>query len=157
MEIAVSSDIPNARNGDTVRYVLAVVIGLLGAILIWTAAPYNNFVLGNSYITDSYLPIASLFTGLLLVLIVNPLLRRFSPRLALNVPHLAVAYGILLIASVLPGQGILSILIGISLCNFPGKKRLERNMVSLPKVMDGINWLRRKSGKPPLQDPAQLP
>jgi len=56
---------------------------------------------------------------------------------------------------VLPGQGILSILIGISLCNFPGKKRLERKMVSLPKVMDGINWLREKSGKPPLQRPVQ--
>lgn len=52
---------------------------------------------------------------------------------------------------VLPGQGILSILIGISLCNFPGKKRLERKLVSLPKVMDGINWLRKKSAKPPLQ------
>ena len=56
---------------------------------------------------------------------------------------------------VLPGQGILSILIGISLCNFPGKKRLERKLVSLPKVMDGINWLRKKSDKPPLQRPQQ--
>ena len=53
----------------------------------------------------------------------------------------------------LPGQGILSILIGISLMNFPGKYRLERWLVSLPKVMDGINWLRGKSGKPPLQCP----
>lgn len=54
---------------------------------------------------------------------------------------------------VLPGQGILSILIGISLCNFPGKKRLEMKLVSLPKVMDGLNWLREKSNKPPLQAP----
>ena len=54
---------------------------------------------------------------------------------------------------VLPGQGILSILIGISLMNFPGKYILERRLVSLPKVMEGINWLRGKSGRPPLQAP----
>ena len=54
---------------------------------------------------------------------------------------------------VLPGQGILSILIGVSLMNFPGKYRLERKLVSLPKVLEGINWLRRKSGRPPLTAP----
>ena len=54
----------------------------------------------------------------------------------------------------LPGQGILSILIGISLSNFPGKYRMERWLVSLPKVLDGINWLRAKSDKPPLLAPA---
>lgn len=54
---------------------------------------------------------------------------------------------------VLPGQGILSILIGVSLSSFPGKYTLERKLVSLPKVLDGINWLRAKSDKPPLQTP----
>ena len=50
----------------------------------------------------------------------------------------------------LPGQGILSILIGISLTNFPGKYQLERRLVLVPKVLSSINWLRGKSGKPPL-------
>ncbi|RKX94598.1 MAG: hypothetical protein DRZ90_11665 [Spirochaetes bacterium] len=50
----------------------------------------------------------------------------------------------------LPGQGILSILIGISLTSFPGKYRLERRLVLMPKVLSSINWLRGKSGKPPL-------
>ena len=54
---------------------------------------------------------------------------------------------------VLPGQGILSILIGISLSSFPGKFTLERKLVGLPKVLDGINWLRAKSDKPPLLPP----
>ena len=53
----------------------------------------------------------------------------------------------------LPGQGILSILIGISLTNFPGKYTLERKLVSLPKLLEGINWLRKKSGHPPLLPP----
>ncbi len=50
----------------------------------------------------------------------------------------------------LPGQGILSILIGISFTSFPGKYRLERRLVMMPKVLGSINWLREKSGKPPL-------
>ncbi|MCK5736017.1 MAG: hypothetical protein KAH21_06035 [Spirochaetaceae bacterium] len=50
----------------------------------------------------------------------------------------------------LPGQGILSILIGISLTSFPGKYRLERRLVLMPKVLRSINWLRGKSGVPPL-------
>jgi len=50
----------------------------------------------------------------------------------------------------LPGQGILSILIGLSLTSFPGKYRLERRLVLMPKVLSSINWLRGKSGKPPL-------
>ena len=54
---------------------------------------------------------------------------------------------------VLPGQGILSILIGVSMSTFPGKFALERWLVSLPKVLDGINWLREKSGKPALLPP----
>ncbi len=53
----------------------------------------------------------------------------------------------------LPGQGILSILIGVSLTNFPGKRRFERWLVSLPKVLHSINWLRSRSGKSSLRPP----
>ena len=54
---------------------------------------------------------------------------------------------------VLPGQGILTILIGISLTNFPGKYALERKLVSQPNVFKAINWLRERAGKPPLLHP----
>ena len=53
----------------------------------------------------------------------------------------------------LPGQGILTILIGISLTNFPGKFALERRLVSQPSVFKAINWLRDRAGKPPLVHP----
>lgn len=49
-----------------------------------------------------------------------------------------------------PGQGILTILIAVMLLNFPGKRRLERWLVSRNKVLHSINWLRRRYGKPPL-------
>lgn len=51
---------------------------------------------------------------------------------------------------VLPGQGILTILIGITLLDFPGKFRLQRWVVSRRGVLDSINWARRRAGKDPL-------
>jgi len=51
---------------------------------------------------------------------------------------------------VLPGQGILTILIGLSIVDFPGKKRLERSLLSRPAVLNTINAIREKFGKPPL-------
>ena len=51
---------------------------------------------------------------------------------------------------VLPGQGILTMLIGISLMDFPGKRSLERNLVSRPSVLRAINAIRERFGRPPL-------
>jgi hypothetical protein len=51
----------------------------------------------------------------------------------------------------LPGQGILTILIGLSLMSFPGKHALERRFVQLPTVLQAINWMRHKAGQPPLR------
>ena len=55
-----------------------------------------------------------------------------------------------LIMLVLPGQGILTIVIGLFLMNFPGKYKLERSLVSRPKVLSSLNWIRAKADKPPL-------
>jgi hypothetical protein len=57
-----------------------------------------------------------------------------------------VAAGILMLF--LPGQGMLTILIGIILTDFPGKYRIERNIASNPKILAAINWLRKKHGRP---------
>jgi Putative transmembrane protein (PGPGW) len=51
---------------------------------------------------------------------------------------------------VLPGQGVLTILIGIMLLNFPGKYKLERWIVSRQPVFRSINWIRQRAGKEPL-------
>jgi archaellum biogenesis protein FlaJ (TadC family) len=56
---------------------------------------------------------------------------------------------------VLPGQGILTILIGLWLMNFPGKHALERRIVQQPRVLQAINWMRRKAGRPPLKVPQE--
>jgi len=48
---------------------------------------------------------------------------------------------------VLPGQGLLTILIGLVLLNFPGKYRLERRLVQWEPLWRTVNWLRRRAGR----------
>ena len=50
----------------------------------------------------------------------------------------------------LPGQGILTMLIGISLLDFPGKRKLEAKIVGQHTVLQALNAMRAKFGKPPL-------
>jgi len=51
---------------------------------------------------------------------------------------------------VLPGQGILSIVLGLSLVDFPGRHALQCKLIRRPKVIDSINWIRRKFHRPSL-------
>ena len=50
----------------------------------------------------------------------------------------------------LPGQGLLTMLIGISLMDFPRKRELEAKMVGQPTLLGVINTMRQKFHKPPL-------
>jgi len=54
---------------------------------------------------------------------------------------------------VLPGQGVLTIVIGLLLMEFPGKTRLERWLVGRPSVLEFVNRMRTRRGRPPLQAP----
>ncbi len=51
---------------------------------------------------------------------------------------------------VLPGQGIITILVAISLLNFPGKRSLELRIVRRGPVLLAINWIRTRARRPPL-------
>ena len=50
----------------------------------------------------------------------------------------------------LPGQGILTMLIGVTMLDFPGKRKMEAKMIGQPAVLSTINNMRQKFGKPPL-------
>ena len=58
--------------------------------------------------------------------------------------------GILMSLPGVPGQGILTILLGIMLVDLPGKSWLEYKILSQPSVLGKINRLRHKFSKPPL-------
>lgn len=54
-----------------------------------------------------------------------------------------------------PGQGLLTIAMGLVLLDFPGKYRLERWLVTRKPVWRSINWLRRSAGCRELERPEQ--
>jgi hypothetical protein len=49
----------------------------------------------------------------------------------------------------LPGQGLLTMLLGVLFIDFPGKHRLEQKLIQHPQVLKAINAFREKAGKPP--------
>ena len=51
---------------------------------------------------------------------------------------------------VLPGQGLLTLLVGLLLVDFPGKHQLICRILSRPKVLSVVNKLRGHRGAPPL-------
>ena len=62
-----------------------------------------------------------------------------------------VTLGLLMLVT--PGQGLVTLLAGLLLMNFPGKYRLERAVVSYEGVMRALNWFRRRQGRPPFEPP----
>jgi hypothetical protein len=63
---------------------------------------------------------------------------------------LVIIVGIVLSLPGIPGQGALTILIGIMLADFPGKQKLERKLIGIPSVLSAVNRLRKRFNKPPL-------
>lgn len=63
--------------------------------------------------------------------------------------------GILLLAGVamllLPGQGLLTILMGLLMIDFPNKRRWEARLFRVKSVQNAANWIRRRYGHPPLK------
>jgi hypothetical protein len=86
-----------------------------------------------------------------------PALRRrgWQARLVWVVRNVAAL--LLLLAGVamlvLPGQGALTILVALSVSDWPGKQALERRLVARAPVLAAIDALRRRGGAPPLQRP----
>ncbi len=64
---------------------------------------------------------------------------------------LLVIAGIVMLVT--PGQGILTLLIGLSLMDFPGKYNIERKIVRNTRVFKTLNWIRKKAGALPLEYP----
>ena len=71
-----------------------------------------------------------------------------------NLLGLAIAAaGVVMSIPGVPGQGLLTILLGLMLVDFPGKYRVERAIIGRPKVLGAINRLRARYRRPPLEPP----
>jgi archaellum biogenesis protein FlaJ (TadC family) len=83
----------------------------------------------------------------------HPIIRILVLVIKNVVGFLLVVLGVLLSLPGVPGQGVLTILIGLTMLNFPGKRRLELRIVRSRPVNRAINWIRTKNHRPPLDIP----
>jgi len=54
---------------------------------------------------------------------------------------------------VLPGQGLLTMALGLVLLDFPGKRKAVRAVLGYAPVLGGLNRLRTRAGLPALETP----
>jgi hypothetical protein len=64
-----------------------------------------------------------------------------------------IAGGVILSLPGVPGQGLLTVLAGLTLVDFPGRRRLERRLLARPGVLAALNRVRARFGRPPFQPP----
>lgn len=96
-----------------------------------------------TYFQDGHSPVFSSLTY-------HPRLRWLACLARNMLGVILIVLGVCLSLPGVPGQGLLTILIGLMLIDIPGKRRLERKFVERPKVLRAINRMRGRFGKPPL-------
>lgn len=108
-----------------------------GAIaLVMVKIPANYF---SSHYTQDFLPNSSWAV-------------RWGAVIAKNILGVfLIILGIVLSLPGVPGQGVLTILLGLIMIDIPGKRPLEARIIKRPAVLAAINSLREKYSKPPLE------
>jgi hypothetical protein len=64
---------------------------------------------------------------------------------------LLILLGLVMALPGIPGQGILTMIVGLTMLDFPGKRGLERRLIGRPHVLRAINGLRARFGRAPLE------
>ena len=59
-----------------------------------------------------------------------------------------VAAGVLMLVT--PGQGLLTILVGLLIMTYPGKVEIERRILMVGGLRRALNWVRKKQGCSPM-------
>jgi hypothetical protein len=78
----------------------------------------------------------------------HPLIRAFLIAAKNLFGYFLIVSGIIILF--LPGQGMLTVLLGIIFIDIPGKYRFERWIIERPKILKLINWLRIRAKRDPL-------
>jgi hypothetical protein len=94
------------RSRSLTRATVAILLGAIFAMLIWTLAPWINTALESGDIGNGILPSIVIFLALLLAMVVNPLLRAARPALALTGHQLALIVAVTLMATAVTGSGL---------------------------------------------------
>jgi hypothetical protein len=89
-----------------------VLVGLLGVVLISALTPYNNYVLNNTGLIGSYVPVGLIAFFLILVVFINAPLFHWRPKWALGGGELTIALSMMLVGCSLPSGGLMRYLPG---------------------------------------------
>ena len=103
-------DIEGRRGAVTWRSVL---VGLAGAVLVNAWPTYSAYAVHSTWADFGQINIAALLPYVLLVGIVNEVLRRMSPRLALSGAEVLVVFMMLIVASTMQGEGLTGYFLGV--------------------------------------------
>lgn len=116
-------------------FVGSLLLSFLAIGIVMVKIPANYF---SSHYEQDFLPD-------------SPWIVRWGAVIAKNILGVfLVLIGILLSLPGIPGQGILTILLGLIMLDIPGKRPLEAKIIKRPNVLYAINKLRGKYNKPPL-------
>ena len=108
-------------------------IGVVTAVLVKLPANYFHSSHDREFLTHRH-----------------PVLRMVGIFLKNLLGLVLVGFGIIMSLPGVPGQGVLTILLGIMLLDFPGKRALETRIIGRPRVNAAVNALRARFDKPPL-------
>jgi len=116
-------------------FLLSFTISFFAIAIVMVKIPANYF---SSHYRQDFMPN-------------SPWLVRWGVVIVKNVfGFLLILLGILLSLPGVPGQGILTILLGLIMLDIPGKRPLEAKIIKRPNVLSAVNRLRNRYGKPPL-------
>ena len=115
-------------------FVFSFTVSLVMVAIVMVKIPANYF---SSHYQADFLPNSSWIT-------------RWGVVIGKNIiGALLVVAGIIMLIG--PGQGILTILIGLIMMDIPGKRPLEAKLIKRPPVLAAVNRFRARYGKPPLE------
>jgi len=80
----------------------------------------------------------------------QPLLRGSGMLLKNAVGAVFVMLGFVMALPLVPWPGLVFMLLGLSLLDFPGKRNAERKLLAIPSVIRFLNEVRARFGRPPL-------
>jgi hypothetical protein len=115
-------------------FLLSLVVSFVAIAIVMVKLPANYF---SSHYQQDFMPNSSWLV-------------RWGAVIGKNIAGVfLIILGILLSLPGVPGQGILTILLGLIFIDIPGKRPLEARIIKRPTVLAAVNKLREKYGKPP--------
>lgn len=116
-------------------FIVSFGLSLAAIALVMVKIPENYF---SSHYERDFLPD-------------SPFLVRWGAVILKNfLGVILILIGIVLSLPGVPGQGLLTILLGLIMLDIPGKRPLEARIIQRPAILTAINNLRAKYNKPPL-------